>query len=251
MHTVLKTGKEGFETVILIARPAAGKSEIIDFFKKTPDRERLSRFHIHPFSEIDDFPMLFTWFEEDKILEEMGKPRLHTTPDGYFKDNYFWDILIRRISLEYDKTERDLNDRRRERTILIEFSRGREHGGYQSAFKNLSRKILKSAAVIYVNVSYEESLRKNRRRFNPKKPDSILEHSLPDDKLEKLYKECDWNEFSAPDPQFLHVEGITVPYVVFQNEDDVTTARGAPLSERLEKCCHELWEGYRAKDIFI
>jgi len=42
--------------------------------------------------------------------------------------------------------------------------------------------MLKSAAILYVNVSFSESLRKNRKRFNPNKPDSILEHGLPDEK---------------------------------------------------------------------
>ena len=58
-----------FEIIILLGRPAAGKSEVIDFLKKTPVEERLRRFHIGRFEEIDDFPMLWTWFEEDAFLE--------------------------------------------------------------------------------------------------------------------------------------------------------------------------------------
>ena len=52
-------------------------------------------------------------------------------------------------------------------TTLIEFSRGAEHGGYASAFRHLSEEILDRACVLYIDVPYEESLRKNRRRFNP------------------------------------------------------------------------------------
>ena len=46
--------------------------------------------------------MLWTWFEEDAILEKiMHEPRVHTDSDGYFLHRYQWDLLIERISLEY------------------------------------------------------------------------------------------------------------------------------------------------------
>ena len=57
-----------FNIILLIARPGAGKSEIIDYLKQTPLEERISRYHVGKFKEIDDFPMLWTWFEEDEIL---------------------------------------------------------------------------------------------------------------------------------------------------------------------------------------
>ncbi len=48
--------KDRFEILLLIARPGAGKSEVIDYLKRTPLEERKSRFHIGEFEEIDDFP---------------------------------------------------------------------------------------------------------------------------------------------------------------------------------------------------
>ncbi len=125
---------EHFPIIILIGRPASGKSEVIDYLKKTPMEERLARFHIKALDEIDDFPMLWTWFEEDAILEKiMHKPRVHSDSDGYFLHPYQWDLLIERISLEYQKRLRD-KDYAETKTTLIEFSRGSEHGGYASAF---------------------------------------------------------------------------------------------------------------------
>ena len=235
-----------FDILLLIARPAAGKSEIIDYLKQTDPESRRQRFHIGRFEEIDDFPMLWTWFEEDAILTEMGRPRLHTTPDNYFKADYLWDLLIRRICLEYDKRLRDKPDYHRQMTTIIEFARGREHGGFARAFEHLSREVIQRAAILYLNVSYEESRRKNRRRFNPDRPDSILEHGLPDEKLERLYKESDWAQLSAADPEFIPIQGQRVPYVVFENEDDVTTARGEALGERLEETLGRLWILYRS-----
>ena len=234
-------GKSTFDVVILVARPAAGKSEIIDYLKKTDPETRRARFHVGQLDVMDDFPMLWAWFEEDDILSQMGKPRLHSSADRYFKYPYLWHVLLERISLEYGKRLRDHLDYHDHFTTLIEFSRGTQHGGYCEAFPHLSDDILQRAAIVYVNVSFAESLRKNRRRFNPDRPDSILEHALSDDKLERLYLEDDWEEFSAADSEFVTVKGIRVPYVVFENEDDVTTARDEALGRRLEEVLGRLW----------
>ncbi len=233
-----------FKVLLLLARPAAGKSEIIDYLKNTEMNARLNRFHITDFEEIDDFPMLWTWFEEDAILEKMGEARLHTDSDGYFKGEYLWHLLIERITLEYQKRLRD-EDYHKKHTTVIEFSRGSEHGGYRAAFEHLSDELLSNAAILYVDVSFEESLRKNRKRFNPDKPDSILEHGLPDEKLTRLYQHIDWDEFSAGDAEFIHIRGQKVPYVVFDNADDVTTQRGDALGARLEERLQKLWSLYK------
>jgi hypothetical protein len=240
-------GENTFAVLILISRPAAGKSEIIDYLEKTDPETRRARFLVGELDVIDDFPMLWTWFEEDDILSQMGKPRLHSDEEGYFKYSYLWHLLIKRISLEYSKRFRDRPNYHDHVTTLIEFSRGMEHGGYREAFPHLSDDILQQAAIVYINVSFAQSWRKNRRRFNPDRPDSILEHALPDHKLERLYREDDWEEFSAADPEFITVKGIRVPYVVFENEDDVTTARGEALGRRLEEVLRQLWMLKRRK----
>jgi hypothetical protein len=235
-----------FDILLLIARPAAGKSEVINYLKKTPVAERLSRFHIGKFEEIDDFPMLWTWFEEDALLEQMGYPRLHTTPEGYFKYPYLWDLLIERICLEYQKMIRDFAGD----TVILEFSRGSEHGGFKRAFDHLSKEVLTQLAILYIDVPWEESLRKNRQRFNPDRPDSILEHGLPDEKMEKMYRETDWQDIIRDHPETITIKGIEVPYIVLDNADDVTTAQGPQLGERLESTLAVLWTRYQAGRTF-
>ena len=232
---------KNFKVLLLIARPAAGKSEVINYLKKTSIPERVNRFHIGRFEEIDDFPMLWTWFEEDALLENMGHPRLHTTSDGYFKFPYLWDLLIERICLEYQKLMRDFSGD----TVILEFSRGSEHGGFQRAFAHLSEEILRTLAILYIDVPWEESLRKNRKRFNPERPDSILEHCLPDEKLEKMYRDTDWHDIIRDQPEKLTIKGIDVPYVIFKNADDVTSAQGSELGERLETALNTLWSRYK------
>ncbi len=233
--------KKTFDIVILIGRPASGKSEIIYHLKCCSEEKQCENYHINKLDFLDDFPMLWTWFEEDHILENvLGKPRLHTDADGYFKDQYLWHLLIERFNIEYPKRLRAKNYHD-EYTLIIEFSRGSEHGGYTEALQHLGEDILKRAAILYVNVPFEESLRKNRRRFNPDRPDSILEHGLPDEKLERLYKEDDWSEFSKANAEFITVHGMDIPYAIFENEDDVTTDTPTLLAERLEETLNKLW----------
>jgi hypothetical protein len=231
-----------FDVIILIGRPASGKSEIIDFLKHTERVKRSKKFHVAQMDVLDDFPMLWTWFEEDHILgETFGKPRLHTDDQGYFKYDYLWDLLIERLDLEYGKRLRDVSDYHSHFTTIIEFSRGNEHGGYTRAFEHLSDAILSHAGIVYVDVPYEESLRKNRRRSNPEKPDSILAHSLPDEKLERLYRYDDWKDLCGDDPAFLTLRSRRIPYTVFENTDDVTTSKPLLLAARLEDVLGRLW----------
>lgn len=236
-------GKNTFDIIILNGRPASGKSEVIDYIKKASPQERAERFHIAEFDDIDDFPMLWKWFEEDAILEKiLKKPRMHTDKEGYFLHEYQWHLLIEEISLEYEKRLRDIDNYHDKYTTLIEFSRGSEHGGYQEAYQHLSDQILERAAIFYIDVSFQESLRKNRKRFNPDKPDSILEHGLPDEKLKKMYGEVDWEEFSGDDPEYIDIKGHKVPYVVLDNEEDITTERGEELGEALDQLLPKLWK---------
>ena len=228
-----------FSTLIFNARPAAGKSEILHALAQTPLPARIERLHVGEMIVLDDLPMLWAWFEEDALLEQVfQRPRLHTTTQTYFQHPDLWHLLIRRLGLEFARAQRDHPE---PHTTILEFSRGAEHGGYRAAYQHLSPELLEQAACVYVRVSYAESFRKNRRRFNPQRPDSLLEHGLTDEKMERLYREDDWEDFSAADPELLHVGSVRLPYIVVENEDDVTTAGGEVLLTRLEQALGRLW----------
>ena len=187
---------ERFETIILIGRPAAGKSEVTDFLKQTDETTRAVRFHIGPFEEIDDFPFVWETFEIDDLLERLGQPRVFTTKNYYFKGDHLWNLFIGRINLEFRKRLARDPDFTKKQTVLLEFSRGGERG-FAEAFGYLAEEILSRAGIVYINVSSDESVRKNRRRFHPEQPDSILVHSLPDEKMEFYYKTDDWERLSG------------------------------------------------------
>ncbi len=206
-----------FPVLILIGRPAAGKSEIIDYLRKMPDGARCAKLHIAPFVEMDDFVWVWQIFEDDLVWERLGRERLLTDKNLYFKDPFVWNFLIGKINLQFEKILARDPDFLCAHTILIEFARGGENG-FAEAFAHLSDEILKRAAVVYVNVSYEESVRRNRRRARVGHEDSILFHSLPDDKMETYYRVNDWEKLSGGQNQgVIEVRHHRLPFVVFQN----------------------------------
>jgi hypothetical protein len=227
-----------FPLLIITGRPAAGKSELIDFLKKCDPRERLQRFHIGAFEELDDFVYVWETFEIDDILTRHGKPRIWTDEKYWFRDHFIWNLYIERINLEYRKKLARNPAYHDGTTTLIEFARGGEKGIHE-ALSHLHDEVLKRAAIVYIRVSYEESVRKNRRRAKKGQEDSILYHSLPDEKMEFYYKTNDWDTLESLNPKFIDVRGFKVPYAVFENEPE-KTLDPALIGAELERVARKL-----------
>jgi hypothetical protein len=231
--------KNHFDVIILIGRPAAGKSEVIDFLKKTPADERTRRFHITNFEEVDDFVYVWETFEVDDILSRHGKQRIWSDDKYWFKDPFIWNLYIERLNLVYRKKLAANANYHDSSTTVIEFSRGGENG-FGEAFSYLHEDVLKRAAIVYIKVSYEESKRKNRRRARPGLEDSILYHSLPDEKMDFYYKTNDWEKLTSKDPDYIEIKGFKVPYVAFENEPEKTDDP-VKLGKELERVTTKLW----------
>lgn len=230
-----------FPVIILIGRPAAGKSEIIDHLKQMSDGERCAKLHIAPFDEIDDFLWVWQIFEDDLVRERLGRPRQDTDSNLYFLDPFLWNFLIGKINLAFERQLAKDADHFCAHTTLIEFSRGGENG-FGEAFSYLSDEILKRAVIVYVGVSYEESVRRNRRRAKPGQENSILYHSLSDDKMESYYKVNDWDKLSGGKSEgFIDVKGHRIPFAVFQNEPEKTDDP-VKLGTALEEVLAKLWK---------
>ena len=228
-----------FDIIILIGRPAAGKSEVIDFLKKTPAAERSRRFHVGNFEEVDDFVYVWETFEVDDILSRHGKPRVWSDAQYWFKDDFIWNVYIERLNLAYRKKAAADPEYHTATTTIIEFARGGKKG-FGEAFSYLHDDVLKRAGIIYINVPYEESVRKNRRRARPGMEDSILYHSLPDEKMEHYYKVNDWQELTSRHPDYIEVRGHKVPYAVFENMPEKTDDP-VKLGNELERAAQKLW----------
>ena len=233
--------KNAFEVIILTARPAAGKSEVIDYLKNIATETRIKRFHIADFEELDDFVYVWETFVTDDILSKHGKERLLTDENYYFKDHFVWNLFIERLNVAYARKLAYHPTFLDDHTIIIEFARGGENG-IGEALSYLDDEILKKAVIFYIDVSYEESLRKNRARRRPGLEDSILYHSLPDEKMEFYYKINDWKKLTADDPDYITAKAVKIPYVAFKNEPDLTTEGGEALGKALQDCFQHLWK---------
>ena len=228
-----------FPLLIITGRPAAGKSEVIDYLKSVDPVERLRRFHIAEFEELDDFVYVWETFEIDDILSRYGKRRLWTDEQYFFTNHFIWDLFIERINLAYRKRLARNPKYHDTTTTLIEFARGGK-GGIEEALGYLHEDIVRNAALMYIRVSYEESVRKNRRRAKKGEEDSILYHSLPDNKMELYYKFNDWDKLEAMDPEFIAVKSKKIPYAVFENEPEKTLDPKL-IGEELERVTTKLW----------
>lgn len=229
-----------FPILIITGRPAAGKSEVIDFLKKADPKERLQKYHIADFEELDDFVYVWETFEIDDMLTKHGKPRIWTDEKYWFKDDFIWNLYIERINLEYRKKLARNPNYHDSKTTLIEFARGGENG-IGEALGYLHEDILKRASLLYIKVSYEESVRKNRRRARKGQEDSILYHSLPDEKMDFYYKTNDWETIAAKNPTHIDVKGFKVPYGVFENEPE-KTLDPALIGKELERVTEKIWK---------
>ena len=210
-----------FEILLLLGRPASGKSEFIDFMEKCPLERRMTRYHLGRLHVIDDFIMLWKKFDEDDLWEKVGHRRLFSKRVGEnytVIDHRIWPFLIEKINVHAEKCI-ETNRRSVHQTVLIEFSRGGKTG-YADALTRLSSKILSRTAVLYIHVSPEESRRRNIARYDEKKKESILAHSVPQNEMERTYAKDDWQGIAPQTSGWLFVNNFRIPYVTMSNEPE-------------------------------
>lgn len=188
----------------------------------------------------DGFPILWEKFIEDDIWEDVGKGRLisaRAEENYYVTCDFTWPFLIEKLNQRIER-EPVLPGR----TLLVEFSRGGE-GAYRKALARLSRRALERGAILYLDVSFEESWRRNQARYDRDRRGGILTHAVPWEEMERTYRTDDWREL-APEPAgYLEVQGARVPYVTVANEPEPLTPddfadRYRPAFEEL----YRLWK---------
>lgn len=230
-----------FDVLLLLGRPASGKSEFIDFFTRCPSEVRAHAYHIGPFHVVDDFPVLWSIFEADDLWEQMGRGRLHSKRcDGNYAvaDDGLWRFLIERINQIAARHPRHAS----RQTLIIEFSRGGATG-YRDALRQLSDDLLARAAILYVSVSFEESWRRNLARYDEKRRSGILTHSVPREEMERTYGEDDWLSLTREGTGIVSVRHHQIPYATLPNEPE--SKDPAVLGPRYLEALDPLFEAWR------
>jgi hypothetical protein len=214
-----------FQHLFVLGRPAGGKSEFIDFMKKLPPAERAADYGIGRFDEVDDFPWLWEACVDDDAREARGERRLVSkrTPEGYnITKPKFRGTLVDRfnevIAAKYLANPRFYD----EGTLLIEFARGRPDG-FRESLERFHPDILRRGAILYIEVSFEESFRRNDARYQAAQKASILFDKVPDADMLGFFRENDWADLTggAADGR-LAVAGASVPFVTMHNEPEST-----------------------------
>ncbi len=239
-----------FDHLLLLGRPAAGKSEFIDFMKKTSDAERAEIFKIGRFEELDDFVWLWEKFLEDDLWEEAGQPRMYSLR---YDENYgldpkaekLYDLMLARFNHEVAARYLTRPGFYDDGTLVIEFARGGKQG-YAYSLPRLSREILERAAILYVKVSFDESWRRNVARYEEKQKHSILAHMVPRQTMENFYLNDDWDTYTVQKGDgYLTVNKVKVPFFTMPNEPELKE-RG-PLADRYGPALTRLMELYEKK----
>ena len=214
-----------FRHLFVLGRPAGGKSEFIDFMKKLPANERAATFGIGRFEEVDDFPWLWQACLDDDAREAGGEARLvsERTAEGYnITRPKFRGSLVERfnevIASRFLANPRFYDDG----TLLIEFARG-VGDGFRESLERFDRAILERAAILYIQVSFEESSRRNNARYRRGLEESILYHKVPDRDMFGFFRDNDWQQMTggAPDGRLM-IAGVSVPFVAMNNEPEST-----------------------------
>ena len=214
------------QNILLLGRPASGKSEFIDFMKKQGATERLARYHLRQVAEMDDFPWIWEKFMEDHLWEEAGFPRRYSfggSNPGMSKEGVaLFDFCIQKFNHEFEKKYKDNAVFYKDHTLFIEFARGGKNA-YATALQHLSDSILKNSSILFILVSFEESKRRNEARYQEKMKSSILAHKVPEETMNWFYQVHDWLEITGgKENGLLKVRNIEIPFVTMTNEPELT-----------------------------
>ena len=230
-----------FDHLFVLGRPAGGKSEFIDFMKRLPADERAAVYGIGRFEEIDDFPWLWESCVADDERERRGEDRQVSarTPEGYnITKPGFRGSLVERFNEAITAKYLARPAFYEEGTLLVEFARG-IGDGFRESLERFRPEILARGAILYISVSFEESVRRNDARYRRGQEESILFHKVPDRDMYGFFRDNDWLSITggAADGR-LAVGAIEVPFVTMNNEPEsidpeVLGARYAAALERL------------------
>ncbi|MFA5138440.1 MAG: hypothetical protein WC728_04335 [Elusimicrobiota bacterium] len=90
------------DTVLLLALPASGKSEVRRYLAHLPPKTASDDFHMGPTAQLDDFPYVHMMRRIDDELVKLGAERIFFhSGERPFKDTKDWGTLIHLINKDY------------------------------------------------------------------------------------------------------------------------------------------------------
>jgi len=238
--------KASFDNIMLIGRAAAGKSEFIDFLKNIPQAERLQKYNIGQFEEMDDFPWLYAMLKDEDLWEEIGRSRhLATRRENVYitKDYDVYKFLTLKFNQQVAKKLLEEPSFYETKTLFIEYARGRDNA-YKTAFDLLNKNILEKTAIFFLDNTFEESMRRNTvRSTDADTRQTILHHKTPVEVMEYYYKTHDWYELTGKkESGYLEIKGLKVPFVTVWNMPESHDFK--VLEGRYGPALHKLWGIY-------
>lgn len=91
------------DTLLLLALPASGKSEVRTYLSSLTPEQCRNDFHMGPTVQLDDFPYVHFMRRIDEELGKLGSQTLFfSSPDRPFKDPIEWGTLIQLINEDYE-----------------------------------------------------------------------------------------------------------------------------------------------------
>jgi hypothetical protein len=236
---------EHFEALVLIGRPAAGKSAVVNYLARLEPARRLERFKIATPEVFSDLPYLWQTLENDDIRTRFGKSRLHSTEEYVLKDPWFWSFLIERLGTDCRKRLLLDADWFASHTAIVKFARGGDNA-YGEAFGYLCDAVLSRAAILYVDIPHEVSVQRCHARW-PQPPYAMLTRPVPTERLDQYFRTDDWARLSTGQPDgYIQIKSYQVPFAVLSDDPQVT---GSPetLGPALDEAIHRLWKRLRSR----
>ena len=93
---------EFIDTLLLLALPASGKSEVRRFMDTLPRDRRIAEFHVADTPQLDDFPYVHFMRRIDEELVERGQERhFYGGADAGFANGLDWGTLLRLVAEDY------------------------------------------------------------------------------------------------------------------------------------------------------
>ncbi len=95
------------DTLLLLALPASGKSEVRRYLSWLPAEKCKAEFGLGPTVQLDDFPYVHLMRRVDDELQKLGQPRIFFhAPDRGFRDGRDWGTLIELVNQDREALDK-------------------------------------------------------------------------------------------------------------------------------------------------